>query len=58
MRSWQWEIIPRDCAVWGAFAVPRVSSADVPFPEQWDVIWSLTLAADVLGIVTCNQSSL
>lgn len=58
MRSWQWELIPPDCSVWGAFAAPRVSSSDVPFPEQWDVIWSLTLAADVLGSVTCNQSSL
>lgn len=45
------------CAVWGVLGSPdrRATTAELPYPEQWDVLWSLTLVSDIVGPVTCGQ---
>ncbi len=47
--------IPTSCAVWDAFNAGVVYSTTHPFPEQWDVLYSLTLAKPVLGRVFCEE---
>lgn len=62
VRMWSFlaELIPEDCAVWAPFsrAPPtpyELLATEVPFPEHWELAYSLTLAADVLGSVNCDQ---
>jgi hypothetical protein len=62
VRMWSFlaELIPEDCAVWAPFsrAPPtpyELLATEVPFPEHWELAYSLTLAADVLGSVHCDQ---
>ncbi len=45
---------PRDCAVWGPLADGLASGSELPFPEQWDVMWSLTLVASYSYPVDCD----
>jgi hypothetical protein len=54
MAIQRYERVPAECAVWGVFHVRGVSSADLPFPGQWEVLNSLSLAPDVLGLVICG----
>ena len=51
-------LIPDDCVVWGPFSVssPQVRSSEIPFPDHWPLLYSLSLAGDVLGYVTCDQN--
>jgi hypothetical protein len=61
-RMWalRGDLIPEDCSRWAPFSgagpTPfQVYSSEVPFPEHWELLYSLTLAADVVGYVTCDQ---
>ncbi len=47
------ERVPEHCAVWGAFNSVGVFPATHPFPGQWEVLYSLTLASPTLGRVAC-----
>jgi hypothetical protein len=42
------------CAVWGPFSQALVRSEDVPFPGHWDLLYSLSLVRDTLGLVICD----
>ena len=46
--------VPATCAVWGPFSHAPVRAADVPFPGQWDILYSLSLVRDTLGFVACG----
>jgi hypothetical protein len=54
MSVQRYDRVPADCAVWSPFHVRGVASEDLPFPEQWDVLYSLSLARDALGLVVCG----
>ena len=47
--------VPSTCAVWGPFSAD-VYSTDLPYPEQWDVLYSLSLARDVVLAVVCSPA--
>jgi hypothetical protein len=47
--------LPSHCAVWGPFSRPIVSSAELAFPEQWEILWSLTMAPSYVGTTCCGQ---
>lgn len=50
------EGISPSCAVWGLFSGGHdVTPSELPYPQQWDVIWSLTLVGEYVGRVTCGQ---
>jgi hypothetical protein len=46
---------PAHCAVWGVFAQPLVYSDELPFPQQWEVLYSLMMAREYIGTVYCDQ---
>lgn len=54
------DLLPEDCAVWAPFGPSpptpyQALSSEIPFPEHWPLLYSLSLAADVLGEVYCDQ---
>lgn len=50
--------VSADCAVWGPFSTGAVSPVTHPFPEHWELLYSLTLASPTLGRVICSDRSL
>lgn len=60
MYTRNWELIPEDCAVWAPFsgAPPtpaQLLSSEVPYPDHWPILYSMSLAADVFLYITCDQ---
>lgn len=49
MYAWRRANLPASCAVWGPFS-DYVAMAELPFPEQWDVLYSLSLTRDTLDL--------
>lgn len=52
-------VLPISCTAWGQFArLATVPSSELPYPAQWDILWSLTLASDALAlryVVCCRM---
>lgn len=46
--------VSADCTVWGPFSTGAVLSSTAPFPDQWALLYSLTLARPTLGSVSCG----
>ncbi len=47
--------IPSECAVWGPFHRGYVYATELPYPEQWDILFSLSLAVVPLGETFCER---